>query len=58
MISSYVLESESVLDPSFYYYYLRDHYMTSRKYDLDGDEKTNILSQEKQEILSRLNKQK
>jgi len=32
--------------------------MTSRKYDLDGDEKTDILSQEKQEILSRLNKQK
>ena len=53
IISTYVFGLSREIDS----YYLQDRYMTVRKYNL-GDEKTDILVSEKQEILTRLRRAK
>lgn len=52
IISAYVVRPRTVVNDTDYSHYLEDRYMTILKYDLDAN--ANILSSEKQEILTRL----
>jgi hypothetical protein len=54
IVSAYTLQSSELVDDLFYY--LDDQFMTAKKYG--EDRKTDILSTEKQELLTRLRRRK